>query len=82
MSTRESGLHQWYIHLAHLVNQAENVKVNEYIAYQLITTYSTDATIKSYVDKYDFYVFPLVNPDGEPLEPFIAFSYTVSDMKF
>lgn len=37
---------------------------NEYVAYQLITKYDTDATIKSYVDKYDFYVFPVVNPDG------------------
>ncbi|KAK0661827.1 Metallocarboxypeptidase A-like protein [Lasiodiplodia hormozganensis] len=37
---------------------------NEYVAYQLLTKYDTDAAIKSYVDKYDFYVFPVVNPDG------------------
>ncbi|KAL1647965.1 hypothetical protein SLS58_002289 [Diplodia intermedia] len=37
---------------------------NEYIAYQLLTKYDSDTTIKSYVDKYDFYVFPVVNPDG------------------
>ncbi|EOD45725.1 putative carboxypeptidase a1 precursor protein [Neofusicoccum parvum UCRNP2] len=37
---------------------------NEYVAYQLLTKYASDATIKSYVDKYDFYVFPVVNPDG------------------
>ncbi|KAF2843258.1 hypothetical protein M501DRAFT_926284 [Patellaria atrata CBS 101060] len=38
--------------------------VNEYFAYTLLSGYTTDATIKSYVDKYDFYIFPVVNPDG------------------
>ena len=37
----------------------------EYIAYNLLTKYSSDPTIKSYVDKYDFYIFPVVNPDGK-----------------
>ncbi|EKG18003.1 Peptidase M14 carboxypeptidase A [Macrophomina phaseolina MS6] len=37
---------------------------NEYVAYQLLTKYDTNTAIKSYVDKYDFYVFPVVNPDG------------------
>lgn len=40
------------------------IQTNEYVAYQLLTKYASDATIKSYVDKYDFYVFPVVNPDG------------------
>lgn len=35
------------------------------MAYQLLTKYDTDAAVKSYVDKYDFYVFPVVNPDGK-----------------
>ncbi|KAK0667911.1 hypothetical protein QBC41DRAFT_227322 [Cercophora samala] len=38
--------------------------VNEYLAFNLLTKYDTDAEIKSFVDKYDFYVFPVVNPDG------------------
>ncbi|KAK4163834.1 putative carboxypeptidase [Cladorrhinum sp. PSN259] len=37
---------------------------NEYIAYNLITQYDTNTEIKSFIDKYDFYIFPVVNPDG------------------
>jgi len=36
--------------------------VVEYAAYQLLT--STNADDKSFKDKYDFYIFPVVNPDG------------------
>ncbi|KHN93718.1 carboxypeptidase [Metarhizium album ARSEF 1941] len=36
----------------------------EYIANELITKYSSDSLIKDVVDKYDFYVFPVVNVDG------------------
>ena len=36
----------------------------EYLAWQLLTKYSTDATVKSLVDKFDFYNIPIVNPDG------------------
>ncbi|KAG8694501.1 hypothetical protein FRC08_008446 [Ceratobasidium sp. 394] len=38
--------------------------VTEQIAYSLLSNYTTSPTIKSYVDKYDFYIFPIVNPDG------------------
>jgi murein tripeptide amidase MpaA len=37
---------------------------NEWIAYNLITNYDTNTEIKSFIDKYDFYIFPVVNPDG------------------
>jgi murein tripeptide amidase MpaA len=30
----------------------------------LLSKYSTTAEIKGFVDKYDFYIFPVVNPDG------------------
>lgn len=40
--------------------------VVEYFAYTLLT--STDATTKSFLNKYDFYVFPVVNPDGKLLD--------------
>ncbi|KAF2124252.1 hypothetical protein P153DRAFT_390803 [Dothidotthia symphoricarpi CBS 119687] len=36
--------------------------VVEYAAYQLLS--STDATTAAFKDKYDFYIFPIVNPDG------------------
>ncbi|KAJ2967131.1 hypothetical protein NQ176_g9814 [Zarea fungicola] len=38
--------------------------VNEYLAYALLTGYGSDAEIKGFLDKYDFYIFPVVNPDG------------------
>ncbi|KAK3081538.1 hypothetical protein LTS18_005604 [Coniosporium uncinatum] len=38
--------------------------VNEYFADTLISGYATNETLKAYVDKYDFYIFPIVNPDG------------------
>ncbi|WYZ44423.1 hypothetical protein EsH8_VII_000859 [Colletotrichum jinshuiense] len=37
---------------------------NEYIAWNLLSKYSTTTEIKGFVDKYDFYIFPVVNPDG------------------
>ncbi|KAF4960803.1 hypothetical protein FSARC_10355 [Fusarium sarcochroum] len=36
----------------------------EYMAYQLLTKYSTDSAVKTIVDKFDFYITPIVNPDG------------------
>lgn len=40
--------------------------VVEYFAYNLLTNYATSSEIKGFIDKYDFYVFPVVNPDGKP----------------
>lgn len=36
----------------------------EYLAYQLLTTYASDATTRGFLDAYDFYIMPVVNPDG------------------
>ncbi|KAJ3514780.1 hypothetical protein NLJ89_g2182 [Agrocybe chaxingu] len=36
----------------------------EYLAYTLLNNYANSTEVKSYVDKYDFYIFPVVNPDG------------------
>ncbi|USP80906.1 uncharacterized protein yc1106_08180 [Curvularia clavata] len=36
----------------------------EYFAWQLLTKYSSDSSIKALVDKFDFYITPIVNPDG------------------
>ncbi|RYP03201.1 hypothetical protein DL764_005305 [Monosporascus ibericus] len=38
--------------------------VNEYIAWQLVVGYGNDTTVKAYLDSYDFYILPVVNPDG------------------
>ncbi|KAJ9136841.1 Zinc carboxypeptidase [Pleurostoma richardsiae] len=38
--------------------------VVEYMAYNLLTNYGASSEVKSFVDKYDFYIFPVVNPDG------------------
>ncbi|KAH7105522.1 putative carboxypeptidase [Auriculariales sp. MPI-PUGE-AT-0066] len=47
--------------------------VVEYLAYQLASGYATSTTIKAFVDKYDFHIFPVVNPDG--------FAYTQSSTR-
>jgi len=36
----------------------------EYFAWQLLTKSASDASIKAIVDKFDFYITPIVNPDG------------------
>ncbi|KLU82227.1 hypothetical protein MAPG_01302 [Magnaporthiopsis poae ATCC 64411] len=36
----------------------------EYFAWQLLTKYNSDASVKALVDKFDFYITPIVNPDG------------------
>ncbi|KAJ1329880.1 carboxypeptidase A4 [Microdochium nivale] len=38
--------------------------VVEYFAYNLLSNYASNSEIKAFVDKYDFYFFPVVNPDG------------------
>jgi len=41
--------------------------VTEFFAKRLLTNYNTGyegTEVKSFVDKYDFHIFPIVNPDG------------------
>ncbi|KAK3904190.1 hypothetical protein C8A05DRAFT_42699 [Staphylotrichum tortipilum] len=38
--------------------------VAEYIAYSLLSESHVDADIKHALDSFDFYIFPVVNPDG------------------
>ncbi|KAI1293077.1 hypothetical protein F5Y03DRAFT_13437 [Xylaria venustula] len=38
--------------------------VVEYILYQIVTGYESDALVQKVLDNYDFYVLPVVNPDG------------------
>lgn len=46
--------------------QAANHKVQvvEYFVEALLGNYATDAETEAFVDEYDFYFFPVVNPDG------------------
>ena len=36
----------------------------QYFSWYLLKNYVTNSQIQAYVDKYDFYIFPVVNPDG------------------
>lgn len=36
----------------------------EYLAYQLINGYKTNTAIKTAIDKFQFEILPIVNPDG------------------
>ncbi|KEY67255.1 hypothetical protein S7711_09050 [Stachybotrys chartarum IBT 7711] len=38
--------------------------VVEYLTVQLLSGYGTNAQVTGFVDNYDFWVFPFVNPDG------------------
>ncbi|KAI3339030.1 hypothetical protein F4824DRAFT_68880 [Ustulina deusta] len=38
--------------------------VVEYILYQIVTGYKSDTLVQKVLDNYDFYVLPVVNPDG------------------
>lgn len=38
--------------------------VVEFAAYKLLTGYAGEADVKKFVDTYDFYILPIVNPDG------------------
>ncbi|KAI1760030.1 hypothetical protein GGR53DRAFT_523386 [Hypoxylon sp. FL1150] len=38
--------------------------VVEYLLYQIVTGYENDTAVQAALDNYDFYVFPVVNPDG------------------
>lgn len=40
-------------------------QVVEYMTNELITKYGSDKDITAFVDKYDFYMFPIVNVDGK-----------------
>jgi len=40
------------------------VMTTTYIAYRLINDYDNDPVIKNLVDNHDFYIVPIVNPDG------------------
>ncbi|KAK0645397.1 hypothetical protein B0T16DRAFT_457435 [Cercophora newfieldiana] len=69
------GIHLWgsggkgskpavYFHGTVHAREWISAKVVEYVTYQLLVNYSTDAAVKAILDKYDFYILPFVNPDG------------------
>lgn len=63
----ESGSPLWLDLLNSLVPYTmslTNGKVVEYMTNELISKYGSDNDITAFVDKYDFYMFPVVNVDG------------------
>ncbi|KAL8715441.1 MAG: hypothetical protein Q9220_000775 [cf. Caloplaca sp. 1 TL-2023] len=38
--------------------------VTEYFAYSFLSGFASNAAIQTLLNKYDFYIFPVVNPDG------------------
>jgi murein tripeptide amidase MpaA len=42
----------------------------EYITLQLLQgNQNGDETVSGFLNKYDFFIFPIVNPDGESRQP-------------
>ncbi|KAG7288151.1 hypothetical protein NEMBOFW57_007676 [Staphylotrichum longicolle] len=69
------GIHIWgsggkgskpaiYFHGTVHAREWITAKVVEYLAYNFLTQYSSDATVKAIRDTYDIYILPFVNPDG------------------
>ena len=70
------GIHLWgsggkgskpavYFHGTVHAREWISAMVVEYITYGLVTGYTSDTAVKAILDKYDFYILPFVNPDGE-----------------
>ncbi|KAI4236000.1 MAG: hypothetical protein LQ349_002802 [Xanthoria aureola] len=38
--------------------------VTEYFAYSFLSGFSSDTSVRTLLNKYDYYIFPVVNPDG------------------
>ncbi|KAL9607664.1 MAG: hypothetical protein Q9167_007444 [Letrouitia subvulpina] len=38
--------------------------VTEYFAYSFLSSYASNSEVRTLLNKYDFYIFPVVNPDG------------------
>lgn len=63
----ENGLLLRYVVLRTRFNpNADYAKTLEYITKQLIDGYkSGDNLTQTFLNNYDFYIFPIVNPDGK-----------------
>ena len=57
-------------------------QVVEYITYQFVAQYDTNSTVKSILDKYDFYILPFVNPDGMSFPGKPTHAQFVTDVNF
>lgn len=64
-----NGLQPWYlssvISLTACIDRVYGMQVVEYIAFELLSNYGENNKITEIVDTQDFYIFPVVNPDGE-----------------
>ncbi|KAI0128689.1 zinc carboxypeptidase [Xylariales sp. AK1849] len=70
-----TGIHLWgsggkdskpviYYHATVHAREWIATMVAEYLAYSLVSNYTADATVKSFLDNFDFYIITVVNPDG------------------
>ncbi|KAK1975283.1 zinc carboxypeptidase [Colletotrichum cereale] len=76
------GIHLWGAHgpgqpaiLWHGTTHAREwivAPVLEYLTLQLIQGYGVDNSTTRFVNKYDFWIFPIVNPDGTYSQYFLA----------
>lgn len=70
-----NGSPQWQVRnfqfIQNSVADINLVQTTEYLAYYLLTNYASSTEIKGFVDKYDFYIFPVVNPDGNNITSFV-----------
>lgn len=48
----------------------------------LLNDYATDTEIESLVNSYDFYIFPVVNPDGIALCPIFSSPISLNIFRF
>jgi hypothetical protein len=63
----ENGLLPWLEHMTTFINWHNGLtgeKVVEYMTNELATKYGSDKDITAFMDKFDFYMFPIVNVDG------------------
>ncbi|KAF6827546.1 zinc carboxypeptidase a [Colletotrichum plurivorum] len=42
----------------------KHLQTTEYMAYQLLTQYASNSAVKALVDRFDFHITPVANPDG------------------
>ncbi|KAH8673720.1 hypothetical protein BX600DRAFT_433335 [Xylariales sp. PMI_506] len=70
-----TGIHLWgsggknskpiiYYHATVHAREWIATMVAEYITYALVSNYTTDATTKTFLENFDFYIITIINPDG------------------
>jgi hypothetical protein len=58
------------------VQASAELQVVEYLAYTLLTSGDNDEELKKYLQTYDFYLFPIANPDGQQFLYCVMLTFT------